>query len=31
MDGLYAVIFADELLVLDRQLRVVPAQGGKPR
>jgi hypothetical protein len=31
VDGLYAVIFADELLVLNRQLRVVPARGRTPR
>ncbi len=31
MDSLYAVIFADELMVLDRQLRVVRAQDRRPR
>ena len=29
MDGLYAVIFVDEFLVLNRQLRIVPAPRGK--
>ena len=31
MNGLYAVIFADEFLVLDGRLRVVRAQAPTPR